>query len=230
MKRSKKYKKAKELIDKNKEYPLEEALDLLPQITTCKFDASIEIHINLNLSDKQKKTSIKGSTTFPHQVGDIAKVAVITTPENNEEAKEADIVGYEDLIKKIEKGWNDFDILIASPEVMSKVAILGKKLGPQGKMPNPKNGTVTKNLKKTIKNYKKGKINFKKDDQNGIHQLVGKASMKKTDLKKNIVTFLKAVFKEVKNLNMIPFKSIYLSPSMGPSIKLDVNGIIKILS
>lgn len=230
MKISKKQKAAQKLVDKTKSYNLEDALDLLPKISTSKFEASVETHINLNLSEKQKKISIKGNTTLPHQVAESIKIAVLTTPEHNNEAKEADVVGNDDLIKKIEKGWSDFDVLIATPEIMQKVAILGKILGPKGKMPNPKSGTVTTNLKQTIQSYKEGKTDFKADQQGGIHHAVGKINMKKEHLKENVITFFKAVYQETKNLQAIPFKSIYLSPTMGPSIKLDINSLLKDLT
>jgi large subunit ribosomal protein L1 len=230
MKRSKKYKNTLKLYDKTKQYSLDESLDILPKLNTTKFDSSVEIHINLQLTEKQKKSSIKGSCVLPHQIGKSIKIAVITTPQHEAEAKSADISGSEDLIKKIEKGWSDFDVLIATPEIMPKVAILGKTLGPKGKMPNPKNGTVTTNLKETINNYKKGKTDFKADKQGGIHMKIGKISMKKDELKENLQTFLKSLYSETRTIQVIPFKSITLTPTMGPGIKLNINEILKELT
>lgn len=230
MSRSKKYKKVQKLIDKTKHYNLEQAIELMPKLSTSKFDSAIEIHINIKLSQKQKKESIKGSLTLPHQVGTVTKIAVLTTPEHVDEAKEADTVGAEDLIKKIEKGWSDFDVLIATPEIMPKIASLGKILGPKGKMPNPKNETVTTNLKKVIGMYKKGKLDFKADKQGGIHKTIGKVSMKKEQLIENAKAFFKAVFDETKRLQSMPFKSVFLSPTMGPSIRLDKDQLIKDLT
>jgi len=230
MKRSKKYKKALENIDKSKEYTLEEAIELLPKVNICSFDSSVDIHLKIRLKEKQKKLSIKGSTKLPNKVGQSVRIAVITTNEHQEEAKSADIVGGEDLIQKIEKGEIDFDILIATPDIMAKVAKLGRILGPKGKMPNPKNGTVTTDLDGTIESYKEGKTNFKVDKQGGIHMKIGSINMEKEKLQENIITFLKAVYQEIKNLNPVPFKSIILAPSMGPSIKLDVNEVIKNLT
>lgn len=231
MKRSKKYKEVLKLLDKKKLYSLDEALELLPKISTSKFDSAVEVHINFNLNQKQKKTAnIKGSLILPNQVGTSVKIAVITTPDHSAKAKGAEIVGGEELIKKIEDGWNDFDILIATPDIMPKLAMLGKVLGPKGKMPNPKNNTVTTDLKGTIESYKKGKTDFKVDKQGGLHQLLGKVNMKKGKLKENVVTFLKAILNESRNINVIPFKTVYLSPSMGPSIKLDVKELIKDLT
>lgn len=230
MKRSKKYREVEKLIDKSREYTLDEALGLLPKVSISSFDSSIEIHIKLRLKDKQKKLSIKGSARLPHQIGKTAKIAVITTPEHEDKAKSADIVGGEELIKKIQDGWIDFDVLIATPEIMPKIAVLGKVLGPKGKMPNPKNGTVTTNVSKAIESYKKGKTDFKADKQGGIHRKIATLKMDTKKIKENIVTFLEAVFQEVKNLNTVPFKSVTLAPSMGPGIKLDVNELIKDLT
>lgn len=222
MNRSKNYKEKSKLVDKGKEYKLEEALELIPKVSTDNFDASIEIHINLNIMEKQRQGPIKGSTTLPHQFGNEVKLAVVTTPEHFEEAKEVENVGEDKLINKISDGFDDFDILIATPEVMPKLAKLGKILGPQGKMPNPKNGTVTTDLKKTIKSFKEGKINFRSDDGDSIHQVVGKVSMKKENISENIHNLVEAVLAEMQNkFKVTPFKSIYVTPTMGPSIKLD---------
>lgn len=225
MKRSKKYQKAARLTDRSKDYKLEEAIELLPEISISSFESSVELHINLNLTGKQKKETIKGNITLPHKVGEPAKVAVITTSEYASKAKSADFVGGEDLIKKIQKGWSDFDVIIATPEIMPKIAVLGKILGPKGKMPNQKNQTVTTDIKKAIDSYKKGKIDFRADEQGSIHQVVGKVNMKKEQILENITTFISAVKQEVKGIKGDPFKSAYLSPSMGPSIKLDLKGL-----
>jgi large subunit ribosomal protein L1 len=226
MRRSKTYKEKQKLIDKKKNYTLEEALDLLPKLTTCKFDASVELHINLNLTEKEKNIPLKESITLPNQSSvSKTKVAVITTPDHVSEAKEADFVGEDDLIKKIKEGFNDFDVVIATPEVMPKIAILGKILGPRGKMPNPKNNTVTSDLKKIIQSYKKGKMDFRADDAGGIHVNIGKISMKKENLKENLIAFIKSVIKELKNQTQ-PFKSVYIAPAMGPSVKLDLKDLM----
>jgi large subunit ribosomal protein L1 len=226
MKRSKNYKEKQKLVDKSKEYKIEEALELLPKVASCKFDASIELHINLNLSEKQKKTVVKGSVTLPHQVGEGAKVAIVTTPEHLDDAKEADLSGGEELVKKIQDGFDDFDILIATPEMMPKLAQLGKVLGPKGKMPNPKNGTVTTDIKKTIQSFKEGKTNFRADDAGGIHQVIGKVSMKKEDIKENLRTYLKALLPEVPN-QAVPFRNAFIAPSMGPSLRIDIADLLK---
>lgn len=231
MKRHKKYIKVAELLSKKSKYTINEAVVLLPQVSTSKFEGSVELHINLKLNEKQKKEIIKGSTSLPFQVGTTAKkIAVITSPDNSPQAKEADVVGGEELIKKIEDGWTDFDVLIATPDMMPKIARLGKILGPKGKMPNPKNETVTTNLTRAIANYKKGKTDFKADKQGGIHIVVGKVKMKGEELKANIMTLLKAINQETIRLQGIPFKSIHLSPTMGPAIELDVNSALKDLT
>ncbi|MDD3647243.1 MAG: 50S ribosomal protein L1 [Candidatus Dojkabacteria bacterium] len=230
MKRSKKYTEAENLIEKGKMYSLDEAVDLLPKVSISKFDAAYEIHFLLNLTEKQKKESIKGSTKLPYQVGNAKKIAVITSPEHMGDADTADVTGYEDLIKKIEDGFSDFDVLIATPDVMPKLASLGKVLGPKGKMPNPKNGTITTDLKKAIQTYKEGKLDFKVDKQGGIHLIFGKKSMTKEQLLENLKVLIKAVLQESTKLNSIPFKSIFVTPTMGPSIKMDINNLIKELT
>jgi len=226
MKRSKKYKSALEKIDKQKEYSLSEAVDILPEIATSTFDASIELHIHLNLNEKQRKRGLKGSVTLPHQVKNgTTKILVLTTPEHEQEAKDADFVGGENYIKKIQDGWNEFDVVLATPEIMPKIAILGKVLGPKGLMPNPKSGTVTTNLSETIQQYKKGKIDFKSDEQGNIHQAIGKVSMAKEELMSNTLEFIKAVNKSIKSTQTNLFKSIHICPTMGPSVKIDPSSL-----
>lgn len=231
MKRSKKYQDVSTLVDKNKSYSIDEAIELLPKVNFSKFDASVELHVNLLLSEKQKKETIRISTTLPNVLdSQTKKIAVITSTEHADKAKGADIVGSEDLIKKIQEGFSEFDVVIATPDMMPKVAVLGKVLGPKGKMPNPKNGTVTLKLKETIDSYKKGKVDIRVDKQGGIHQKLGKISMDKKSLKQNIVSILKSIYQETKRFHVIPFQSVFLSPTMGPSIKIDTNEIIKELT
>ncbi len=221
-KRSKKYQKAKKLVEEKDKYPLEKALELLPEVNTSSFKGAAELHINLNFNKKQlKENTIKGSLTLPNQVGDPVKIAVVTTPKNQEKAKKADTVGGEELIKKIEDGWMEFDVLIATPDIMQKLAKLGPILGPKGKMPNPKNETVTKDVDRVIENYKKGKTDFRMDEKGGVHKKIGNVDMEKEKLEENIEAFIKAVLEEAKKVKPVPFESIFLSPSMGPSIPLD---------
>lgn len=230
MKRSNKYKKAKKESEKKSKYELSEALEILPEISTSNFVGSAELHINLNM---QKDKSIKGSVKFPNEIkSNETKIAVVTTPDNYDEAKKAgaDFVDGDKLIKKIEEGWSEFDILIATPNVMPKIAKLGRTLGPKGLMPNPKNNTVTENLKKVITAYKSGKVDFKAGDHGGIHQSIGKISQETEKLVENAYTFIEAVFKEANILGPTPFKSIYVAPSMGPSLEIDRSELMKKLT
>ncbi len=222
MKRSKKYKEAIKLVDKTKLYEIEEAVELIPKISTCKFDASVELHVKLNIPSKYEKEVIRGSVIFPYKTGPEVKIVVLTTSEYFDKAKEADFYGAEDLIKKIENGWNEFDVVIATPNIMTKLAPLGKILGPKGLMPNPKNNTVTTNLEEIIKSYKKGKTDFKTDNNKNIHIVVGKVSTKKEHLIENIKIALKSIIDSSKRYNPNPIKTAYLSPTIGPSIKLNV--------
>lgn len=223
MKRSKKYKEAEKQIEKGKLYALKDACSLVKKVAISKFPSTIQIHINLKLTEKQKKESIRGSVVLPYSTGaGTKKIAVITTPGNFKSAEGADFVGNEDLIKKIQDGWTEFDILIATPDVMPKIAILGKVLGPKGKMPNPKNETVTTDLKKTIESFKKGKVNFKADKQFGIHQTIGKTSMKEEEIFENAKEFMRALNSELAKLGSNPIKNVFLAPTMGPAIKIDL--------
>lgn len=230
MKRSKKYKKAKQEAEKKSQYELSAAIEMLPQVSTSSFVGSAELHINLNM---KKDKSVKGSVKLPNEIkSDETKIAVITTPDNFDEAKKAgaDYVDEDKLIKKIEEGWSEFDILIATPNVMPKIAKLGRVLGPKGLMPNPKNNTVTENLKKVITAYKSGKVDFKAGDHGGIHQNIGKLSQDTQDLVENAYTFIEAIFKEANILGPAPFKSVYVAPSMGPSLEIDISELMKKLT
>ena len=221
MSRSKKYKQAQEALSAKSSYSIDEAIELLPKISTSKFAGSVELHMQLE-STKAEKIQLKGSLLLPHQEAkSTKKIVVITTPEFKDKAKGADLVGGEELIKKIEQGWNEFDTIIVTPDIMPKVAILGKILGPKGKMPNPKNDTVTTNLETVIANFKKGRLDYKTDDAGGIHQVVGKTDMDKAKLKENIEAFLKSVIKEINKSAQLKIKSIFLVPTMGPSIKIN---------
>jgi len=224
MKRSKKYIEAEKLVTPNKKYSLTEALALLPKISVTSFAGSIGMQINLNLNEKQKKDVFRGSFTLPFSFGKSLKILVIADKADYEKAKGADFVGSEELVKEIEEGKEDFDLVITTPMMMSKMAKLSKILGPKGLMPNPKNGTITTDLEGTIAKFKKGMKNFKAD--NGIITgVIGKTDMKAEELTENSLAFYKAVFNEVKKLGPSAIKSIFLTPTMGPKIVLDVNSI-----
>lgn len=225
MKRGKKYKEVVKKFDKTQKYSLDEASKLLPELSISKFEGSIEVHLTLENKGKKKEGTVRGSIVLPHQTGASKKVAVIAESKDHKKAKEAgaDKIGLDDLVKEIEGGKIDFDVLIATPEVMPKIASLGKVLGPKGLLPNPRNETVTTDLERVVKSYKAGKLDFKMDEAMGIHAKIGRTKMTTEQIKENLTTFLKAVFNEAKNISPTPFKSVVVTPTMGPGVKLEVN-------
>jgi large subunit ribosomal protein L1 len=195
MKHGKKYRAAAEKIDRNKTYSIEDAVKLMKENKIAKFDESVEIHLKTNIDPKKGEQQVRGTVILPHGTGKSKKIAVITST-SEKEAKEAgaDIVGGEEMIEKIAKKVN-FDILVATPEMMPKLAKIAKILGPKGLMPNPKTETVTTKIKETVEALKKGKAAFKNDDTANIHQVVGKISFEDTKLAENIKAFIVAVEK-----------------------------------
>jgi large subunit ribosomal protein L1 len=225
MKRSKKYTAAVAKVDKNKKYALEEAMALMPEISTTKFPGSVTVQIFLNLNEKQKKDSIRGSYTMPNTFGKSIKVLVVAEKADAEKAKDADIFGGEELFKEIEAGTLDFDVVVTTPMMMPKLARLGKTLGSKGLMPNPKNGTISNDLAGTIAKFKQGMKNFKSVDAAPISAVVGKTDMAAAKLVENFNAFIKAVMAELKKYGANPVKSIILSPTMGPKLNIDVNKV-----
>lgn len=215
-------------IDRSKLYPIEEAVSLVKKASTSKFVGSVDIDILLNLAGSKKQESIFGSVVLPNKFGADTKVAVIADGEAQTRAKEAgaDKVGYKELIKEISDGVIDFDVLIATPDVMRDLAKLGRVLGPKNLMPSPKNETVTNDVEKAIETYKAGKLNFKMSDQKTIRNKVGDVSMDEKALQDNVVSFVKEVYESAKKLGIQPFKKITLSPTMGKGIKVEISSII----
>ncbi len=226
---NKKLETAKKLIDKDKHYSIDEALEILPKISISKFTGSAEITINLNLNDKQKQNPIRLSVTYPNHFGRETKVLALVDNSKEKEAKDAgaDYVGLDDYIKKIEEGWMDFDIVVATPAVMPKIAKLGKYIGKRGLMPNPKNQTVTDKIDQVVKQYKSGKNNYKIGEQGSLQVVFGKLDMNKEQLKQNLDELIKAIDSEKQKLGQIVVTGVYVSPTMGPSIKLNTKEIIK---
>jgi len=233
-KRGKKYLEALKLVDKNKRYSLEEAVDLLKEmekILKRNFDETVELAMRLNVDPRYADQMVRGSVVLPHGLGKPIRVVVFAEGEDAKRAEEAgaDYVGGDDLINKILKEeWTDFDVAIATPEMMPKVAKLGKILGPHGLMPSPKTGTVTKNLEQAIKEAKKGRVEFKVDKAGNIHMPVGKISFEKEKLLDNLRAAIDAVLRaKPPGAKGQYIKSIAVSLTMSPSVKIDVNDTIR---
>ncbi len=220
--RSKKYKEAVAKIDKTKFYSIDEAIKLVKETSITKFDASVEVHMHLGIDPKKGEQAVRSNVILPHGTGKTKKVAVFC--ENEKAAKGADVVGTEEVIKKIiSSGKIDFDVAIATPEMMKKLAGAAKVLGPRGLMPSPKAGTVVeeKNLTQAIDEIKKGKVNFKNDDTANVHQVLGKVSWDDKKIKENYEVFVDAVTKaKPVVVKGVYIKSINLTSSMGPGVKV----------
>lgn len=214
---------------KQKVFKLEDALDLLLSSPKTKFISSVEVDIVLNIKEKNKKDSIKGSIELPNTFGKDKRVVVFADEANAKIALNAGATaaGMDDLKKQILNNEISFDIVIATSESMPKIVELGKILGPKGLMPNPKNGTVTSDIAKAVKDFKGGKLNFKMEPGQGvIRTKVAQLDMSKDKIKENIITFAKAVISETKKLGANPIKKFSISSTMGPGIKIDVNDIM----
>ncbi len=224
VKLSKNRKFALEKVGEGKLYKLQEAAELLKEITKTKFDASIDIDVRLGVDPRKANQMVRGVVTLPHGTGKQVKVLVLCTPDKEEEAKNAgaDFVGLDDYIEKIEKGWTDVDVIITMPPVMSKVGKLGKVLGPRGLMPNPKSGTVTMDIGGAVKDVKQGKIDFKVDKAGIIHSRIGKISFEQNQIVDNAREFINTIVKlKPPAAKGTYIKSIFLSSTMSPSIKID---------
>lgn len=221
MKHGKKYRKVAEKIDSNRIYSVAEAVKILKENPIAKFDESVEVHVKTNIDPKKGEQQIRGTVVLPHGTGKTKRIAVVTSMQI-EEAKKAgaDIVGGEEIIEKLAKKIN-FDILVATPEMMSKLAKVAKILGPKGLMPNPKSETVTAKIAETVLALKKGKAAFKNDDTGNIHQVVGKISFAENQLQENIQTFLTNLEKsKPAGLKGKFISGITLCSTMGKGIKI----------
>ncbi len=225
---SKKRKSALEKIEPGKIYPLTEAAKLVKEINQTKFDASVDLDVRLGVDPRKANQMVRGIVTLPHGTGKETRVLVLCTPEKEEEAKEAgaDYVGLDEYIEKIENGWTDIDVIITMPPVMAKIGKLGRVLGPRGLMPNPKSGTVTMDIGKAVKEVKMGKIDFKVDKYGIIHSSVGKVSFEPQKLAENAKEFISTIVKlKPASAKGTYIRSIYMSSTMSPSIKLDAKAV-----
>ncbi|MCX5680098.1 MAG: 50S ribosomal protein L1 [Candidatus Omnitrophica bacterium] len=223
---TKRQKAIESLFVSEKAYSLKEAIAALKKVPKLKFDETIEVAFDLTIDPKDTQaTPIRGSVALPHGTGKKVRVVVFAKGEEERRARDAgaDFVGAEDLAAKIQGGWTDFDVAIATPDLMKDIAKLGKVLGPRGLMPNPKSGTVTTDTAKTIKEVKAGKIEFKMDKQAGVHAPVGKLSFTEDALYKNARSLIDAVMaSNPHGLKGGHVKSLYISTTMGPGLKLDM--------
>ena len=227
MKKGKKYVEASKLVDKSKSYELKEAIKLVKQTSITKFDASIEIAMNLNIDTKKAGEQLRGSIVLPNGTGKTSKILVIAKGEAAEAAKEAGAtyVGELELIEKIEKeNWFDFDIIIATPEMMPALGKIGKVLGPKGLMPNPKTGTVTITPAKVVEDVKKGMIEYRADSFGNIHSILGKVSFAENALEENLTYFINTIIKSKPVSVKGPLiKNVTISTTMGPGIKVSLD-------
>ena len=223
MARGKSYKAIKEKI-KEDTYKPKEAIKLLKESARTKFDESVEAHIRLGVDPKKADQQVRGSVKLPHGTGKEQIVLVFAKGEKEKEAKDAgaDFVGAQDLVEKIEKGWMDFDSAIATPDMMSVIGKIGKVLGPQGKMPNPKAGTVTMDVGKAVKDVKGGKVEYRIEKYGIIHLVIGKASFKEKDLLDNYSTIIEEIVKaKPAGAKGKYLKSVSVSTTMGPGININ---------
>lgn len=225
-KHSKMYVEASAKVEKNKEYEVSEAIKLLKSLKSKKFDETVDIALSLNIDAKKTDMNVRGSFVLPNGTGKTKKVLVVTKTKAAE-AKDADFVGAEDVLEKIEKeNWFEFDTIVATPEMMPALGKLGKILGPKGLMPNPKLGTVTTNVKDAISNIKKGMVEYKNDSYGNVHATVGKLSFTAEKLEENLRALINEIVKNKPNGVKGAFiKNVSISSTMSPGIKLDKNSL-----
>lgn len=222
-KRGKKYQQAVALVNPEVEYTLEEACDLVKKTSNTNFDASVDIDIRLGVDPRHADQMVRGTVSLPHGTGKEVRVLALVNESKQDEAREAgaDHVGLDDYITKIEEGWTDIDVIIATPDVMGKLGKLGRFLGPRGLMPNPKSGTVTMDVADAVKTVKAGQIDFRVDKTGILHTSVGKVSFSASDLKENAEAFFRTVMSlRPASAKGLYVKSVFMSSTMGPSIPL----------
>ncbi len=228
---TKNQKLASEKIEAGKTYSLKEATQLVKEITFTKFDASVDIDVRLGVDPRKANQMVRGVVSLPHGTGKQVRVLALCTPDQEADAKAAgaDYVGLDEYIEKIKGGWTDIDVIITQPSVMGKIGALGRVLGPRGLMPNPKSGTVTNEVGKAVKEVKQGKIDFKVDKNGIVHTSIGKISFSADQIRENAKEFI-AMLNKLKPATAkgTYMKSIYLSSTMSPGIKIEPKSVDEI--
>ncbi|MEX2597004.1 MAG: 50S ribosomal protein L1 [Salibacteraceae bacterium] len=225
---SKNRKAVLEKVDKNTSYSLSAASALIKDITTTKFDASVDVSVRLGVDPRKSNQMVRGVVTLPHGTGKEVRVLVLCTPDKEQEAKDAgaDYVGLDEYIEKIKSGWTDVDVIVTTPSVMGKVGPLGRVLGPRGLMPNPKTGTVTMEVGKAVSDVKGGKIDFRVDKFGIVHASIGKVSFDAQKIAENASELLQTIIKlKPASSKGTYVRSIYMSSTMSPSIQVDTKSV-----
>lgn len=215
-------------VDSTKEYSLKEASQLVKEITTTKFDASVDMDVRLGVDPRKSTQMVRGTVTLPHGTGKSVRVLVLCSADKEQEAKDAgaDYVGLDEFIEKIKGGWTEIDVIITMPAIMGKIGALGRVLGPRGLMPNPKSGTVTNNIGDAVRQVKAGKIDFRVDKAGIVHTSIGKVSFTPEQIADNAREFLRTLERlKPTSAKGTYMKSVYLSSTMSPGIKIDTRAL-----
>jgi large subunit ribosomal protein L1 len=224
-KHGKKYRAAAELIEAERRYEIGEAVELVPKVSISEFDGTVELHLRLGVDPRHADQLVRGTVVLPHGSGRATRVIVFAQGETAQEALRggADDVDGEDLVKKIDAGWFEFDVAIATPDMMGMVGRLGKKLGPRGLMPNPKSGTVTFDIERAVSEVKSGRVEFKVDRAGIVHVPVGKVSFSADQLQANVATLVDAVNRaKPSGAKGTYMRTLTLAPTMGPGVRVDI--------
>ncbi len=224
-KHSKKYVEAAKLVEPERRYEIGEACELLPKLSLSKFDGTVEMHLRLGIDPRHADQLVRGTVVLPHGTGKTSRVIVFAQGEKAQEALRAgaDDVGGDDLVKKIDDGWFEFDVAIATPDMMGTVGRLGKKLGPRGLMPNPKSGTVTFDIERAVSEVKSGRVEFKVDRAGIVHVSVGRASFTPEQLSANVAAIVEAIQRaKPSGAKGTYMRTLTLAPTMGPGVKVDI--------